>query len=965
MARNPKIELLLEAKDKITDVLEDVAKRTDDLAKKQTEVKVDVDAAKATDVLADIRDKMGRLDKEEAEVLLKAETKAATVDLKNAQKRLISLDDEEAEVEVKADIADARKRLDAIDAEVEKLDKQRPEVEVEADVALAEKKVGDLQNLLADVDSEFIRPQIEAKVANAQADVDKFRAELKSLDSAVASPEIDVPNAEGARSKIAGVGEKLAELPGLAGAAGGSLASMGAAGGPAGAAIAAGMAVALAGIELFKTGVEKIKLKANFRDQFGLITADAKSYGKKAGDVYADGWGDSLKQVQDAIGKVRQLLVETGVVSQGMSDEVVTSALAIADVFGMDVTEVISALRSILTNGLAPDAEAALDVFVAGLQDGNDYAGDLADTIGEYSQHFAEFGISAEDASNIFSAGMRNGQRDTDKLADAVKEMRVKSLEDTDAMNAAYSELGLSADDFRARIAEGGPSARLAFIQILSGIQSVEDPVRKQALGVEFLSTMYEDLGTGGVESLLGLAGATKEVEGANDNLVTNQDNATSQVTIAWRRVESAIGYVAEGFAKLSNMLVLGPLIDGLDRLGRTAGWVKDQFTTELSGSLNLVDEKVVHLTGDMSQSTLAMDLLRSSSVALGEGANNMAGDLSTSTARMDELRSATEQATTSLQEHIDKQRAAIDPVFAAMKASDDYAVALMNLRVEGGNTAENQRELVEAGLDVEAALANVAEQGGTTGQKMYDLGLSMGLTETEAYQLAGAVGVTTAAAEDLAGDYEATLIADDVPARGAIAVTRGEAEGYAGAGYNATLNADGSPARGQVAVTRGEAEGYAHTYSASLDANDQASGTINSVRANADRLNGKRSVVQIITQRIEEFYGGYGEPRRKDVGGSLASGQSALVAERRPEYVNGQLLTRPTVIEGPATIDSGASTAGKLRNRGSAPVAESTDGTYVDRRTINNIVNVGPGYRPRDIDDLQRKHERRNGIRR
>lgn len=57
------------------------------------------------------------------------------------------------------------------------------------------------------------------------------------------------------------------------------------------------------------------------------------------------------------------------------------------------------------------------------------------------------------------------------------------------------------------------------------------------------------------------------------------------------------------------------------------------------------------------------------------------------------------------------------------------------------------------------------------------------------------------------------------------------------------------------------------------------------------------------------------------DSGGHIASGQIGLVAEKRPEVVNGQLVTRPTLVPGPADVTGGSSTASLLRRaQGAVP---------------------------------------------
>jgi uncharacterized protein Yka (UPF0111/DUF47 family) len=86
---------------------------------------------------------------------------------------------------------------------------------------------------------------------------------------------------------------------------------------------------------------------------------------------------------------------------------------------------------------------------------------------------------------------------------------------------------------------------------------------------------------------------------------------------------------------------------------------------------------------------------------------------------------------------------------------------------------------------------------------------------------------------------------------------------------------------------------------------------------------------------------------RAMDSGGVIPSGSAALVAERRPEIVNGELVMSPAVVEGPATVTSGQATAGHLGG---------------NRATQNVTINVPHGYRPNDIVDLERRYRRRTG---
>lgn len=379
MARNPKIQIEIDAKDDASDKLEDVADKVDKLDGERATVEADAED-NATDELADIRDKLDRLDGDEAKILLKAEAKDARADLRAAQKELIDLDGKEGEVEVKADIADAKSRLGAIDNE------------------------------------------------------------LDDLDGKVVEPKIEAPDAQGS-------GRSAGDLFGL-----GAIKGLG----------AAGIAVAIK--EVFELGIERAQLRSKMQAKFGKVESDAKVSAKLAGEVYSDGWGESLEEVNAAFGTVDQAMSDTSYSSQAEMQEITTSALAIADVFGVDMAEVIRAADLLVSNGLAPTMEDAFDVIVTGFQEGDNRAGDLLETINEYSKDAGALGLTHEDFFKILHNGMQNGQRDTDKLGDAIKELNIRVLEGSEEASGALEDLGLNADETRAAFAEGGPAASGSFL---------------------------------------------------------------------------------------------------------------------------------------------------------------------------------------------------------------------------------------------------------------------------------------------------------------------------------------------------------------------------------------------------------------------------------------------------------------------------------------------------------------------
>ena len=280
-----------------------------------------------------------------------------------------------------------------------------------------------------------------------------------------------------------------------------------------------------------------------------MIVDDAKQLGGEAADIYADGWGESSVAVMESLGRVNQRLVETGVIGEDEVGKIGEAALVVAEVFQTDVTTVIEATSKLMLNGLAPSAEAALDIVAVALQEGGDAAGDLFDSVDEYAPHFAGFGLSAEDMMALFVDGMKNGQRDTDKLGDAVKQMRIRTVDDTDQISAAYEALGLDADEYRSKILEGGPAAKEAFGEIIDAIIAVEDPVEQNRVAVELMGTQIEDTTLEALGSFLAMREGLGETRGKVDEITEGMEENMSKAKELQRTFETVFGAAAEASA--------------------------------------------------------------------------------------------------------------------------------------------------------------------------------------------------------------------------------------------------------------------------------------------------------------------------------------------------------------------------------------------------------------------------------
>ena len=217
-------------------------------------------------------------------------------------------------------------------------------------------------------------------------------------------------------------------------------------------------------------------------------------------DIYANNFGESFDDIAESMAQVYQ---QTGLSGDALR-KTTENALLLRDTFDFEVNESIRAVDMLMTQfGLT--SEESFNLIAQGAQMGLDKNGDLLDTINEYSVHFKDAGYSAEEMFNSLKNGTEAGTFSVDKLGDAVKEFGIR-MKDGSA-NDAIKELGLNVDDVTKRFAQGGETAADAMGEVTDALFTLEDPLKKNELGVAMFGTMFEDLGATGVAELMYIGG--------------------------------------------------------------------------------------------------------------------------------------------------------------------------------------------------------------------------------------------------------------------------------------------------------------------------------------------------------------------------------------------------------------------------------------------------------------------------
>lgn len=301
----------------------------------------------------------------------------------------------------------------------------------------------------------------------------------------------------------------------------------------------------------FAQAVEEDKSNAKLGAQLGLTEKESARAGKIAGKVYAAGYGESIDQVNDSL----KALAQNGVASinaprkelAGLSK----SALSLAEAFDADVGEAAKAVGQLIRTGIVKDGKEGFDLLTAGFQSGADKAGDLIDTVNEYSTQWRKAGLDGATAIGLINQALQAGARDGDIAADAIKEFSIRAVDGSKTTADGWRALGLNADDMASKFAKGGKAANGVLDLTLDRLRGIKDPVKQSQAAVALFGTQAEDLGQAlyAMDPSTAAAGLGK-VGGAADKMgKTLHDTATQPLEVFKRQALRGLADVANKYA--------------------------------------------------------------------------------------------------------------------------------------------------------------------------------------------------------------------------------------------------------------------------------------------------------------------------------------------------------------------------------------------------------------------------------
>lgn len=320
------------------------------------------------------------------------------------------------------------------------------------------------------------------------------------------------------------------------------------------------------GDKVFEIGEKAVESFQNMEDATAKVNARFDETGKVAENsadlikrVYEQGLGDSMNAVADAVILVKDNLKDLDDVTL---EKIVEQSLVLEETYGIDMAESLRGINGLMQH-FGTDAQTAMDMLVAGTQNGLDKTNELGDNLAEFSGKFAEAGYSVEDYFQLLQNGVDNGAYSLNLVNDAIHEVSIKLADGSiaDSMSKINEETGQleegtgkwsqSVEDTFKKWQNGEATQKQVIDAIVEDIKSTEnqqDKLNKAALA---FGSMGEDGGAKFVESLSSVGDAYTDVTGKAQELQDNTTTSAQKMEAAMRKVSDAFAPIGEDIAEI------------------------------------------------------------------------------------------------------------------------------------------------------------------------------------------------------------------------------------------------------------------------------------------------------------------------------------------------------------------------------------------------------------------------------
>lgn len=354
---------------------------------------------------------------------------------------------------------------------------------------------------------------------------------------------------------------------------------------------------------VFKTGIDtaisQIDVQGTLDAQLGKGSVAAQNAGKVAGELYRQGWGESLEDVANVASNVSSVIRGIG---EGDLNTVTKATEVWAQTFDADAGESVRGVK-VLMEKFGLSAQDATDLMTKGMQNGLNYTDELADNLSEYSGRWAEAGTSAQEYFSLLQAGVDSGAYQLDKVGDFLNEF-LTSLVDG-RMEKGMSDFSQGTKDVFNEFQNGRAKAEDVLNAVIGELSHMTDKTKEASIASSLWSSLGEDNAMGMIEALANVPNSYANIKGATDEAADSTMSIGQQWEAFKRTMAGTLGDAFTPFVK--------GFLDGLtDMTGKFTGFVNSTDWSGLAsilGSLGTAIGGVFTVIGNSIQP--ALDLLK------------------------------------------------------------------------------------------------------------------------------------------------------------------------------------------------------------------------------------------------------------------------------------------------------------------------------------------------------------------
>ncbi|GAA2790117.1 phage tail tape measure protein [Streptomyces showdoensis] len=318
--------------------------------------------------------------------------------------------------------------------------------------------------------------------------------------------------------------------------------------------------------------------RSELQKSLDLTSEEAARAGGLAGDVFSDGFGESLDEVTSGLATVTGAMGKLGDFTDAELQDMTKGALGLAKALEVDVADASTAAGQLVKQGLVKDGTEAFDVLTRAAQVlPKSMLADVPAVVQEYGTHFKRIGLDASTAFGMMSQFVKAGGKDIDQAGDILHEFARITSEETDRAKEGFKSLGLDGTAMLADIGKGGKPAADALQLTLDTLRGVEDPAKRAQLGV----ALFGDMAGEAADALLAMnpetakaASGMDQAAGASKKLTEAMEkDPAQQMDAAMRTLQMTLGEAllpivlkaSELFSEHKELIkTLAPIILGL-----------------------------------------------------------------------------------------------------------------------------------------------------------------------------------------------------------------------------------------------------------------------------------------------------------------------------------------------------------------------------------------------------------------